>query len=161
MPDDLGPTGRTMFCDDLRIEQSGQYSLVGVYPGAMQISTGFPATLPKFYFCTIFDEPRELAEKRDFSAIVRIYLPGETEPAFKGEMPPPSREVLSNLWTDHLPFHKLVGEEAEANLTTNINVMLAPMVILREGLMRVRISYDDKIIRCGSLKVIDLPTRTN
>jgi hypothetical protein len=161
MSDNLEPTGKTVFCDDLRIERSGQYSLIGVYPGTMQISTGFPATLPKFYFCTIFDEPRELAEKRDFSAVVKLYLPGETEPKFQGEMLPPSRDTLSDLWTEHLPFHKLIGEEAEANLTININVMLAPMVILREGLMRVRISYEDKIIRCGSLKVIGLPSQTN
>jgi hypothetical protein len=159
-PDQLEPSGHTAFCDDIRFEKSEQYSLIGIYNSGMQVHSSFPAVISKFVCSVTFDEPTDLAFKRDFPAILNIYLPGALEPT-SFEIPPAPRDVLEALRRDYLKFREMVGEDVpglpDARVTALINVTMSPMILPKPGMIRVRISYGDKIINCGTFKVMAVP----
>ena len=158
MPDDLEPTGHTIFCDDIRVEQNGQFSLIGVYPGGIVVHTPFPATIPKFAFSVIFSEPYELALRRDFPVSIRIYLPGEVAPIFEGTISAHRPEALSALLQGQLPLSEPDREVGPPVMLMVSNIILTQMVVREPGLIRVRISYDVKTIRSGTLKVMAAAT---
>jgi hypothetical protein len=146
------PFAMTIFCDDVRNEIGGKFSYVGIYTGGMEVPT-FPAALPKFAFVVSVIEPRKMAEVRDEPIQIKIYLPGETDPAINGSLAPIKEEV----YRAPVPY---IEEDPGANVifTANAIFVVAPLVIQRPGRIRVRCEYPGVgLMRGGSLGVLQGP----
>src|SRR5438445_2168364 len=90
------PYGFSVFCDDIRAEVGGKASFIGVYNSIMFMPS-FPAVLPKFGIIIFFNEPAEMIRTRDFTVNINVFLPGQDEPIFTGDIPPVTEEVLAAL----------------------------------------------------------------
>jgi hypothetical protein len=60
---------QTIFCEDIRTENLGKVSLMGVFNGAVLVP-GFPTVLPRFAIRMILDGPPELHNQPWFVKIV-------------------------------------------------------------------------------------------
>src|SRR5712672_674322 len=79
--------GFTIFCDDIRNEEAGKFTFVGVYDTAMFIQAEFPFLLPKFGMAVRYQE--KVGAFTNEEARLRIFLPGddEAQPSFEGVLP--------------------------------------------------------------------------
>src|SRR5215510_2198310 len=75
--------GDTIFCDDIRHENGGKTSYIGVYRGSLYIPAEFPITLPLFGFGVLYYQ-----RKKAFvpPSKISIFLPGESEDGPPGIM---------------------------------------------------------------------------
>ncbi|WP_092190778.1 DUF6941 family protein [Bradyrhizobium sp. cf659] len=131
--------GYTIFCDDIRFEQQGKITLVGIYGGSLIIHGEFPTTLPKFGIHVNFRQ-----HKSAYASGLKllIFLPGDSEEkaSFEIEMDSPPDAV------DGLPpTMSVVG--------TIANVVLSPLVLPTTGPIKVRMIRDGKLYKLGSLFV--------
>jgi hypothetical protein len=143
------PSGRTIFCDDIREETWGKYSLMGVYDGQIVILTGIPVILPKFCFLIQYVEPIEIAKTRKGDMVIQIYFPWDdaNTPAIVYLVP--FESTVKNL-----PPQKLGGDITPV-FTVKVPIMLAGFEIKQAGLIRVRATLDGEIIKLGALEIID------
>jgi hypothetical protein len=160
MSDDIEPYGNTLFCDDIRTESSGQFSLIGVYPTGILIQTPFPAAIPKFGFSIAFMEPYELARKRDYPVSINICLPGDTDPVIRGEIPAPNIEALDAA-AESVASRDGSEDIGPPSLRIVVNILMQHMTLRQPGLIRVRINYGSRTIKCGTLSVIAAPVPAN
>lgn len=153
MIDFTDPFATTIFCDDIRAEIGGKFSYMGVYFGVMYVMT-FPIILPKLCIGITFYEPKKLAQAREASVIMKIYLPNDTdEPSIVGELGS-GREAVSLLSPSELPVEPDVPQLAIANAL----FMQAPFTVQEPGRIRVRCQYPDgTIIKAGSLRIEHQP----
>jgi hypothetical protein len=143
------PSGRTIFCDDIRDETWGKYSLMGIYDGQMSILTGIPVTLPKFCFLIQYVEPREIAKTRKGDMVIQIYFPWDDTNTSAIVYPVPFESIVQNL-----PPQKLGGYITPV-FTVKVPIMLAGFEIKQPGLIKVRATLDGEIIKLGALEIID------
>jgi hypothetical protein len=163
MASPVEPFGFAIFCEDVRSEIGGQYSLIGIYPDGLRIHTPFPVTIPKFSVSITFCEPHDIAVKRNFPISLNIYLPGESEPSLRGEFPVPGQQVLAHPH-GQLPLLDLSDEDSTQMRIMVINMTIAQLVLPAPGYIRVRAQYEGKIIRLGTFKVlggVEATTKTN
>lgn len=161
MPQDSAPKGHTIFCDDIRAERSGQFTLVGVYTSGIVVHSSFPATVPKFGLSINLMEPRALAAVRDFPVTLQIYLPGDSEPPYKAEIQPPSQEILKAMFDQYQEIPQIDGEEPDPHVTSLLNLTITSMVLRGPGVIRVRLRYGGQNIKCGGLSVTASPRQTS
>ncbi len=145
------PYGYTLFCDDLRREEGGKITLVGLYGAEMIIFGSFPVGLPKLALVVTFverpgesDEPLELV----------IYFPGDPDDAPTHRFP---------IKPDILDGFRKQSPEPDAEdpiLTLRLDVLLSPALIKQEGHMKVRIIRGNTEIRMGALRVRAQPPAT-
>ncbi len=140
----MEPLGLTLFCDDIRFEQSSKITFVGAYGPEMLVAGSFPILLPKLGFYVQLRLPPLSSPPSE----INIYLPGsETdEPAFTTNIAPPATEELEKTKTGMPPG-------TTAILSTNVPILLGPTIILAEGLIKVRVICGETIIKAGTLKV--------
>jgi len=137
--------GYTIFCDDIRYETGGKYSLIGVYRSEMIIHGEFPFILPKFVLAiTYLDEPVDHPD----TVQLMVYLPGDPDdqPRVKGELP--VGQVMKN-----------VPAPAKSTDVLEIQTVMvfAPLTIRSEGLIRVRAVRSDEVVKLNSLSVVKAP----
>lgn len=120
------PHGIAIYCDDIRPEIGGKYSLIGVYTGNMNIAGQAPTLLPKFgvhinFFIPVLLKP----EKISFHL---FYRSGE------------HRTQLAE------PFEVTLPPEALENETSNIgvapNMVVSPVRITGAGAFEVEVVLD-------------------
>jgi hypothetical protein len=145
----LLPSGRTIFCDDIRDETWGKYSLMGIYDGQMSVLTGIPVTLPKFCFLIHYVEPMEIAKARKGDMEIQIYFPWDDANSPAIVYPVPFESTVKNL-----PRQQL-DDDITPVFVVKLPVMLAGFEIKQPGLIRVRATLDGEIIKLGALEIID------
>jgi hypothetical protein len=145
----LLPSGRTIFCDDIREETWGKYSLMGVYDGQMSVLTGIPVILPKFCFLIQYVEPMEIAKTRKGDMIIQIYFPWDDANSPAIVYPVPFESTVKNL-----PPQKF-DDDITPVFTVKVPIMVAGFEIKQAGLIRVRATLDGEIIKLGALEIID------
>lgn len=142
------PLGSTIFCDDIREEVSGKTTYVGVYDGEMQLHAPLPGTIPKLCLSMSFrdDVERLLSEPMTFKVVMsttkeeRVLLEAPYTP------PDPRPEIL---------VPRRVGKPEGGGFTTvRLNVMLAPLVIPEECLIKSRLYRGDDEFLCGALRIV-------
>lgn len=106
------PGGTAIFCDDVRIENTGKHLYLGVYLGQMVISPSFPAMLPTFAVVFRYRE-RAAEERRPLKFL--IYVPGQSDPAFQTE--------LSTEQIDSFPVLDGDGDEEGEELLVDVTIM--------------------------------------
>ncbi|GGK27762.1 hypothetical protein GCM10011322_12890 [Salinarimonas ramus] len=137
--------GTALFCDDIRLEASGQTSLIGCYAGQLIVHHAWPVTLPKLAVMALVDAPRA-APPREI--VLRIVLdPGDTllfETRVEATRDEPSDTAE-------------LEESPDAIVRIGLNVVLGPLAIEQESRLRVRAVVDGAEIKLGSLKIVSAP----
>lgn len=132
--------GLSIFCDDIRDEVRGQKTLVGVHSGDLVVERGLPVILPALAIYVTVVEPWEEATG---PLTVKIYVPGESG----------DRVVVD---TD-LPVDRRDGAGGVSGpsecLFNMLSFRLSPLLIEKEGRIRVRAYKGDEEIRLGTLLV--------
>lgn len=140
--------GTTIFCDDLRMEASGKFMLIGCYGDTIILNEGFPSTLPALHFHVNLFVPRSeyVGDMK-----IEIYFPSDTDaPSLQMELPrgpEPSAEQVNN--------RAEPGEELQYHLALNLTAR--PVLFSGEGFIKVRAVVGGKRIRLGELRVAAAP----
>ena len=138
--------GHTIFCDDIRFEDGGKISLIGVYQGKMYVHADFPVTLPKFGILVRFHE--RLGSRSD-SLVFKVFMPGDRDesPTIAGEVP--MEELRKQVVT--APAEE--GDEPRFNIV-QANFLLSPLIIKEPGAIKVRAVSGSRIVRMGAMSVL-------
>lgn len=139
------PYGAAVFCDDIRVEIGGKFTLVGVYGTAMLVAGEPPYQIPKFgIYVTYFE-----AVHGDGSPLtIEIYVPGEAanKPTHSFDLPSPPEEMEPAL---------AFGEEQQ--IGAQIPIVLAPFQMPAEGTLEVKMRRGDELVSLGRLLVQKMP----
>lgn len=136
------PCGYTVFCDDIRQEEGGKSSYMGVYRGILFTNTDFPATFPKFGFGVVYTE---LASEPIPPLTLMIYLPGDADdaPTFSIDIPDiASTNLKPNRHASDNPRYLM-----------NMPIVAGPLTFNKAGKIKVRMKRGDEVVRLGSLTV--------
>jgi hypothetical protein len=141
--------GYTIFCDDIRHEADGKITYVGCYSGIMYVHADFPFVVPKFGLSITY---MEMKGAYDGDVILRAYFPGDTDK--------PSLEAALDLQKVRNAPLSPNPDPSEQPLYSafNTNIILSPLVLSGEGLIKVRIQCGDELLKLGSLRIIKAPT---
>lgn len=136
--------GITTFCDDIRFEQFGKLTLVGCYGSELLLHEQFPYLLPRL---GIFVQLRFPPNQRSPSQI-KIYFPeNENEPAITMDIPTQTQED-----TQKLSLHSL-DPDITTQLATNIPFIAGPIMLEKEGYIKVRVLCGDQLLKVGTLRI--------
>jgi hypothetical protein len=141
-------SGYTIFCDDIRFEQDGKVTLVGMYHGVMIIRAAeFPITIPKFALSVVFTQRKTIFERKLF---MRVSLPGDKdeEPSFIVEIEPPAEMPIA-------------GNSDRPNISARANLIMSPLTIAAPGKMKVGIERRGELHPVGTLEIQGTITSSN
>jgi hypothetical protein len=135
------PSGYTIFCDDVRHENTGKQILIGVYNGDLVVES-LPALLPVFNFVIHYRE-RKGESELPVKIVITVPTP-EDQRIFEIDIP---REALKQVTpaTDAVEGEML----SELNLTSSAN----GLVLTHIGRIKVRAYRGDDEIRLGTLRI--------
>ena len=142
----IGPTtpyGYTIFCDDIRMEIGNKHSFVGIYSSSININKPLPYKFPKFALSIHYVErPGESADPVTLS----IYLPGDSDdaPTVKSDVP------IEPMRSQETPADIVLDDPV---ISVAMQIVLAPLEIKSEGLIKVRAYRGDLEIRLGTIRV--------
>ncbi|WNH52584.1 DUF6941 family protein [Stenotrophomonas oahuensis] len=161
MPDEvIGSSGvpvvraraaHAIFCDDLRHEDSGKLLIIGMYGEEMGVPA-FPLQLPVF---TILVSASTPADEPFKSLEVKVYF-GEEEIASRAAPPEAIAQLSAASAESAMP---LMAPSPRGGYVTNrwrVNVQLAPFVVSRPGVLRVRVVTESEEIPAGGLRIRQL-----
>lgn len=139
--------GNVVFCDDIRVEEGGKFSFMGVYTNAIIVHSEFPVTLPKFgIFITYIEQYGQM--EGDLS--LRVYLPGDPDdkPSMVGDTIPASFREFTKLPDpdSEFPIDKPVKQYRSP-------LLLAPFTLRQKGFIKVRALVGNELVRLGAIKV--------
>lgn len=140
----MEPLGITLFCDDIRFEQTQKITFVGAYGPEMLVVGNLPTVLPKIGFYVQL----RLSPNSPPPSKINIYFPDSSDdaPAITVDIAPPKQSEIEKT-------AKGLGAGTVAILSTNVPILLGPTMINSEGLIKVRVVCGDTIIKAGTLKV--------
>ena len=125
-----------VFCDDIRYEHGGKFSLIGIYAGDMMIGTiVFPAVLPRLVTQIWITIPRD----RPLSSVIVEIIGARGEELARVEPP-------------DLPSAAEIPEGAE-RLTVGLSVVQSPFVISAEGRIEAWVTIDGIRQKAGQIGV--------
>jgi hypothetical protein len=135
------PFGYTVFCDDIRHEIGGKQTIVGAFSENLLIFGEPPFSLPKMGFFITYSESRTAPK---LPLALQIYLPEDVEdrPTHSFELPTMPDDVQID---PMLP--------PDTNIALRIPLVISPIEIRQEGLLRVRMKRGDDVVCIGSLPV--------
>ena len=145
------PGGYCIFCDDIRHEVNGKFSLIGVYGGELYPLGPYPLVLPKLcilihYFQRIEDGFQDTK--------IRARLIGGVEEVSLFEM------LISASDLQNTPFpEKPADPEAEPMLSLQVPLEFPHIVIAQPGRIRVDAYRGDDQIKLGTLKLSPPPSQ--
>jgi hypothetical protein len=134
--------GYVIFCDDIRREVGGKYTLVGIYRSDMVIHAELPVALPKLGLAIQVQSPIDKPLDR---VKVLISLPGDSEGS-----PSVTAELVGSKALARSPE---VPEDIECFVALNAELVLSPVEIKQEGYIRVRAETEGELLRIGALRI--------
>lgn len=141
------PFGYTIFCDDIRFEQGGKRSLIGVYHGELIVFANPPVALPRLALAIqYFERPEESAAPLEI--LVRASW---------------ADEPLIKFTTDAVELRNAPRpidpgknqEDVRVGLVWNLN--LTPLPLPQAGIIKVRALRGDLEVKLGSLLITFRP----
>lgn len=142
--------GHVTFCEDIRREYDGQYSLVGCFPYYMTAKGGLPYNIPKFCldinFYAIKSRPIDNLE-------FKIYMPGNDEDPIKSFEPKRNPKIWEGALEREDGTPRFIRQRSA--------VSFIGLTIEVEGVLKVFAVADGEKIRIGALNVVlPLPAPT-
>jgi len=143
------PYGFTIFCDDIRFEQNGKRSLIGVYTGELIVFGSPPVALPQFAMVVnYFERPGESTEPVE----IGILASWRPEPLFKIILPVDEMRKIP------LPS----DPEADDPVIGGVwNLNIPNLQLPQPGRIKVRARRGESEVRLGSLLVSFRPPATD
>jgi hypothetical protein len=138
--------GFSLFCDDLRPEIGGKFSIMGIYQNDMVFPPGavFPLLIPKFcILIKYYEVPHSIKEDLE----VRVFFPGDEENSPSIKMPLP-RAVIEETGLD-TPYPLESDQERINNMTFPLTI--SPFTVKQNGWVKVRMAYGESVVNLGSL----------
>jgi hypothetical protein len=137
--------GHTIFCDDIRNEVDGKVSFIGCYHGIMYVNADFPFLIAKFGLAITY---MEKMGAYDGDVRLRIYFPGDEDdkPSFEGLMPIQDAR--------NAPLNPNPDPSETIYRSIGTNFILSPLVVAKEGLIKVRAYCGDNVVKLGALRVV-------
>lgn len=143
----MEPYGNTIFCDDIRFEQQSKFSLIGCYGYELIIFAPMPASIPKL--CMLVSV--RLPSIRSVPPLkFNFYFPGISEPTPSIDFAPPKDQS----------FPPINDSDVDPVIGVTLPFLFGPVTIQEEGWLKVRVEYDDKIIKVGALKITSRTAQT-
>jgi hypothetical protein len=134
--------GITIFCDDIREELNNKKTLVGAYADDLLVTSGFPIVLPVLGLLVTLLEP---IGSTDGPLNLKVYVPGERDDEVVIDLDlPENRASLGD---------SLLPDPSAEYLSSIISLRLSPLLIRKEGRIKVRAYKRDHEIRLGTLLV--------
>ncbi len=148
----MEPSGVTLFSDDIRFEAQNKITLIGCYGPEMLVSGDLPFLLPKLGMLVQL----RMSPGSCYPSKILVYLPDskDEEPTITVEVDAPNAGEIKN--SQNLP----VDSDLVSLLATNVPILLSPVMINSEGLIKVRVICGDKTIKAGTLKVTRVPKQS-
>jgi hypothetical protein len=143
------PYGYSLFCDDLRREEGGKITLVGLYGSEMIVHGSVPTALPKLALVVTYSE--RLGESDDPLELL-VYFPGDSDDAPTHRLPLAADLVEG--------FRKRRVSELELDdprLIMRLDAVFSPILIKQEGHIKVLMIRGDTEIRLGALRIRTQP----
>lgn len=140
--------GRSIFCEDVRLDTTGQFHLIGCYAGGIIPVRQFPAMLPKL---GLWIEVQQAGHMPIVPMEVKGYLPGSgaTEPFFTSMLfDDGEQEIVKPPMADPGLFP---GEVIHRSLCASIT---SPVRITASGRIIVRGFIGDEYYALGSIAVV-------
>jgi hypothetical protein len=139
------PYGMSIFCDDLRGEEGGKTSFMGVYRTNLIINGEFPATLLKFVIYIFYFEPMDISMDDDLT--IKIFLPGDDpeKPTFETKIPKEFRK--QTIKDPNVEFDEEIRRQLQ------FPVQIGNLVLTKKGWIRVRAVCGKVTTKLGSLWV--------
>lgn len=139
--------GYTTFCDDIRLEVGGKFTLVGVYGGQMVAhAAALPTILPKLSLAIQY---RQRYDRVVLPVQFRIYFPWQPEQPVI--IDPPDEHILPAIESARM-LSERVGEVAFANV--GFSFTFVPFAIVSPGIVKVRAMRGDDMVRLGGIEII-------
>lgn len=139
--------GRTIFAEDIRLEKSGQFTIVGMFPGSVEVEN-LPAVLPRMAMLVEFQW--RLGALKE-TARLAAYMPGMPveQPIWETTVLPPEPEPAAlekiTLAEQEGPF----PGELISRGTSIVN--MANIQVPESGMIQVRAFVADKVFAIGGL----------
>src|SRR5262245_26134847 len=134
--------GYTLFCDDIRLEVNGKYTLVGVYGADLIVSASLPLILPKLglliHWTKPYDEHPEAVE-------LVIYMPGDPDDSPSHRIPVSIESAEQFKKKNEYPDADTPIEERRIGMT--INLVFSPIELKKEGVLKVRMLYGGNVVK--------------
>jgi len=141
------PSGETIFCDDIRMEVGNKTSYIGIYSGSINLDKPPPTQLAKFALAIYYSErPGESTDP----VRLAIFLPGDTNDAPTVNAELPVEQMRSRPAPSMMEFD-------DPAITVMMHVVIAPLRINEEGLIKVRAYRGDLEIKLGAIHVLSKP----
>jgi hypothetical protein len=141
--------GFATFCDDIRDEVGGKYSVIGCYRSNLVTVNPFPLTLPKLGIIVTW---LQTLDEAPLPVTLNLYLPGdEAEPSVTGEMdltqmgPPPPSDL-----TDDARY-----------LQAQLRIMLSPVNLKEAGHIRITAKRDGKTVSISRFEITHVDALTD
>jgi hypothetical protein len=135
--------GFSLFCDDIRAEVGGKISVMGIYQNDMIFPQDPPFNLPKF---AILVKYFELPDAFHEDITVNVYLPGDQKDSPTVTLPVPRKTLQTG---EPPPYELEEGQERVFNLT--LPIAFSPLLVGKEGFIKVRATCGDVVTNLGSL----------
>ncbi len=142
-----------IFCDDVRLEESGKLLVIGMYADEMGVPS-FPLQLPVFTMLISASTPAD----RPFERLaVKVYM-GREEIA---SLDAPS-EAVSQLVSAGTARsgNRPTAPAPPGGYVTNrwrVSLRIAPFIVAEPGVLRVRVVTEAEEIPAGGLKILQVP----
>ncbi len=138
-PDYESPIGYSLFCEDIRHEHDGKYSLIGVFPGNIGV-VSFPAVIPKLGIAVYYRQPSTMPRGE-----VNLCVMWEPDGAAE-------RRLLVSTPVD---MSEMPTPGAGAWLAAAVNMVMSPFQAAEPGSLRVR-GYRDDLppLRMGGIRLV-------
>jgi hypothetical protein len=140
--------GHVTFCDDIRFEADGKVNFIGTYRGTIFIHVPFPASLPKFYIGVFFAQQRELF---DANLSIWIYLPEDSDQA-EASIRIEATEAAKGAVERRLNESGDLREDMTI-IQIAAQIILSPLLLNKEGVIRVRVLRQGELHRLGSIRI--------
>ncbi|MBI3439005.1 MAG: hypothetical protein HY054_10255 [Proteobacteria bacterium] len=131
------PWGYTLFCDDVREEITGKYSLIGVYRQDLIIQGTLPAKLSKLCLVVNYVQP---ANAPKLPLTLKVFLPGVETP------------ISIDVDLSQIPDQAIEDPENQ-QIKFQAVMALADLLLQEAGTIKVRVYRNDVEIKCGGIKV--------
>lgn len=139
-----GDYGLSIFCEDIREEVSGQKTIIGAHEGNLSVAGTFPQLIPKFaVYVTIIED----SETVEAPLNVKIFVPGD-----RGD------EVVVDY---DFPIDRSLSAEDPSDgecLYNYFTVRISPLLIKKEGRIKVRAYKHEKEIKLGTILITSAPS---
>ncbi|WP_144259574.1 hypothetical protein [Methylocystis sp. ATCC 49242] len=139
--------GFSIFCDDIRQELHGKYSIIGVYASDLIFEGNFPLIIPKLGIVVKYYERADTKFSSD--VILSVHMPSDADRPQSISKTIPRSAFASTPIDEAMPMHN--GDDVVPMVSITVPFLLSPVFINSGGRIKVRATVGDEVVRLGTL----------